>query len=192
MEIVGSNPIGVAMNRPALQPQVAVRPWCDDDAASLSAAVTESVEHLRPWMPWVASEPLSLEQRRAQIAQWAADGRAGGDMVFGIFVGDRVVGGCGLHRRVGPSALAIGYWVHTAYTRRGYATHAAIVLTSLAFSFAGIEHVEIRVDAANEVSAAVPRKLGYMLVAHVPTPALAPAETGVHDVWRMQRAEWFM
>ena len=28
-------------------------------------AVTESIEHLRPWMPWIADEPVTVEQRRA-------------------------------------------------------------------------------------------------------------------------------
>jgi RimJ/RimL family protein N-acetyltransferase len=174
-----------------LRDHVAIRPWRVDDAAALGTAVSESVDHLRPWMPWVASEPLSIGERRAQIARWTEERRAGGDMVFGIFVGDRVVGGCGLHQRVGWGGIAIGYWVHAAHTRRGYATHAAASLTSLAFSFAHIDRVDIRVDAGNTVSAKVPRRLGYTLVGQVPTPARAPAETGVHDVWSVQRAEWF-
>lgn len=179
------------MNRSLLQPAVAIRPWREDEAAELSAAVAESIEHLRPWMPWVASEPLSLAERRAQIATWNAARRAGGDIVFGMFVGGDIVGGCGLHRRVGRGGLAIGYWVHPAHTRRGYATHAAASLTSLAFSYRDIDHVEIHVDAGNAISAAVPRKLGYTRVGQVPVPARATAETGVHDVWRVHRTEWF-
>lgn len=174
-----------------MRPAVVIRPWREDDAAALSAAIFESIEHLRPWMPWAASEPLSLVERRAQIAAWNAAERSGGDMVFGMFVGGVIVGGCGLHRRIGPGAVTIGYWVHAAHTRRGYATQTAESLTSLAFSYRDVDQVEIHVDAGNAVSAAVPRKLGYTLVAQVATPARAGAETGVHNVWRMHRAEWF-
>src|SRR3954452_11299172 len=99
--------------------ELEVRPWTEDDAPALSRAIAESLEHLRPWMHWIADEPLSLEERRA----WMLD-PAGNDEHYGLWLGDRVVGGCGLHRRLGPGALEIGYWVHAAFTRRGLATAA--------------------------------------------------------------------
>src|SRR3954453_8810297 len=36
-----------------------LRAWEDDDAVALGRAIAESLEHLRPWMPWVAFEPQS-------------------------------------------------------------------------------------------------------------------------------------
>ena len=33
-------------------------------------AVTHSIDHLRPWMPWIAHEPMSAEQRAELITTW--------------------------------------------------------------------------------------------------------------------------
>lgn len=173
----------------ALSP-IAIRPWIIEDARALDAAIADSLDHLRPWMPWVASEPRSLIDREAMIQRWETERRAGGDLVFGIFRGVAVVGGCGLHHRIGRRGLEIGYWVAAAHTRCGYATTAAAMLTSIAFTYPAIDLVEIRVDAANYASAGVPRKLGYTRAEQVPVPQQAPAETGVRDVWRVHRAEW--
>jgi hypothetical protein len=97
------------------QRHLAIRPWRTSDAPALSAAIAESVEHLRPWMSWIATEPRSLAERESMIAWWEEERRAGGDMVFGMFTGAAVVGGCGLHRRLGTmdSRLAIGFMPRT-------------------------------------------------------------------------------
>ncbi|HEY8676421.1 MAG TPA: GNAT family protein [Candidatus Dormibacteraeota bacterium] len=170
--------------------RLAIRPWQVNDAPALSVAIIESIDHLRPWMPWIATEPRSLAERQSMIARWEKEHRAGGDMVFGMFIGAIVVGGCGLHRRLGPSGLEIGYWVHAAHVRRGYAARVAAMLTSLAFSFPEIELVEIHCDRANHASQGVPRRLGFILVGQQTKPAQAPNETGLQDVWRVTRSDW--
>src|SRR5438309_1889079 len=123
---------------------VVVRRWRAEDAELLHHAVLTSLEHLRPWMEWVGDEPLTVEQRRAMLEGWERDWRAGGDVVYGVFVdGDAVAGGCGLHHRAGPHALEIGYWTHPAFLHRGIASAASRLLTDAAFSIPGIEVVEI-------------------------------------------------
>ena len=171
--------------------RLALRPWRASDAPALSIAIAESAGHLRPWMSWIATEPRSLAERRAMIARWETERRAGGDLVFGMFVGNAVVGGCGLHRRLGADGLEIGYWVHAAHTRRGYATHAAAMLTSLAFTFPEIHRVEIHCDHANHASQGVPRKLGFKPLDQRTKPVQAPDETGLDDIWRVTRHDWF-
>jgi hypothetical protein len=37
--------------------RLAIRPWQVNDAPALSVAIIESIDHLRPWMSWIASEP---------------------------------------------------------------------------------------------------------------------------------------
>ena len=66
---------------------------------------------------------------------------SGGEAVYGAFVGDEVVGSCGLHRRSGPEVLEIGYWVHVDHLGRGYASEIAATLTTAAFAVPGIELV---------------------------------------------------
>ena len=110
--------------------------------------------------------------------------------MLGIFVAGAVAGSCGLHRRLGPSALEIGYWVHPSYTRRGLATTAAGLLTEAALSLPEITHVEIHTDKANTASAGVPRRLGYRVAAKRPDGRHAPGEVGIEYVWRMEREVW--
>jgi len=167
-----------------------LRPWRVEDAAVLNIAITQCLDHLRPWMPWIAAEPLPVDERRALITKWQTEREAGGDIVFGMFVGDDIVGGCGLHRRIGPNALEIGYWVHVNHVRKGYATTASAALTSLAFTFPEVDAVEIHHDQANTASEGVPRKLGYAYVGEQARDVQAPSETGIQRVWRMRRADW--
>jgi RimJ/RimL family protein N-acetyltransferase len=167
-----------------------LRTWSADDAAGLNAAVADSLEHLRPWMEWIAAEPQTVPQRRRWILQCERDRAAGGPMFLGMFVDDAVAGGCGLHPRVGAGGFEIGYWVRAGFLRRGLATAAGRLLTSAAFSLPGISFVEIHHDKANVASGGVPRKLGFELVDEAPEPPLAPGGVGIECRWRMERAVW--
>lgn len=66
----------------------------------------------------------------------------------------------GLHRRVGPGAIEVGYWVHVNYLRRGYATPGAQALTAAAFQLSDVGRVEIHAADENKASAVIPRRLG--------------------------------
>ena len=169
---------------------IVLRRWLETDADAIAQAVTESLEHLRPWMAWASEEPQTIEQRRALIARWEREWAEGGDAVYGIFVEGAVAGGCGLHRRRGPRTLEIGYWIHRDFTRRGIATAVSRMLTAAAFAVPEIEHVEIHHDKANVASAGVPRRLGFTLVEEQPDERVAPAEIGVDCTWRIHREQW--
>jgi ribosomal-protein-serine acetyltransferase len=172
------------------QGSLLLRAWEEADAEQLAQAIGENLDHLRPFMPWVVLEPLSADARRTLIAQWATDAASGGDQVFGVFLDGVIVGGSGLHHRLGRGGLEIGYWVHKHYVRRGIATTAARLLTDTAFARPDIDRVEIHHDVANVASAGVPKVLGYTLIGTEPRPIEAPAHTGVHCIWRLTRAEW--
>ena len=47
-----------------------LRRYRRDDAPALAVAVGESLEHLRPWMPWIALEPVTLAEREDLISRW--------------------------------------------------------------------------------------------------------------------------
>lgn len=167
-----------------------VRRWLASDAAALSQAILESADHLRPWMAWIAEEPLSLERRIAMIDEWERDWAQGGDVILGSFVEGRIAGGGGLHRRVGADGLEIGYWTHPGFVRRGVATRVAHVLTDAAFSVPGIVRVEIHHDKANHASAGVPRGLGFEWIGESPDERVAPAEIGIEWRWCMDKETW--
>jgi RimJ/RimL family protein N-acetyltransferase len=150
-----------------------------EDAPLLHDAILDSLEHLRPWMPWVASEPLTLEQR----VDWVR----GATESVGVFLGGLVVGGTGLHDRIGPGGREIGYWVRAGWTNRGIATEVAREMTERAFAISGVDRVEIHHDKANLPSGRVPAKLGFTLVREVPEEPVAPGEIGISCEWRLER-----
>jgi ribosomal-protein-serine acetyltransferase len=167
-----------------------LRQWVRDDAAELGEVVADSIQHLRPWMPWIAHEPLAVTDREALIDSWHRQWLAGGDVTMGVFVEGSVAGGCGLHRRIGPDGLEIGYWTARRFLRQGIATTAAGLLIDAAFTDPAILHVEIHHDQANQASAGVPRKLGLRLARKVVDEIHAPGESGISCEWQITRQQW--
>ena len=144
--------------------RLVIRCWEPRDAPLLKEAVDSSLDHLRPWMPWAREEPQSLAQKVQLLRGFRGNFDLGVDFVYGIFGADEaeVVGGTGLHTRVGDDAFEIGYWIRASRAGRGLATEATAALTRIALEICGVDRVEIRVDPANAASLAVPRKLGFV------------------------------
>jgi len=167
-----------------------LRRYRKKDAPALGVAVSESLEHLRPWMPWIALEPTTLQDREKLFAQWDRDWSKGVQYSYGMFREGRVVGGAGLMKQIAADGLEIGYWVHSDFVRRGFATRAAQALTSLGLSLSGVDHVEIHHDKANVASGRVPMKLGFEMVGEQPSKIEAPGHTGENVIWRMDLSRW--
>lgn len=144
--------------------RLVLRCWEPADAAALKEAIDSSLDHLRPWMPWAANEPQPLEAKVALLRRFRGNFDLGNDFVYGAF--DRqdgsVVGGTGLHTRVGDGALEIGYWIRVSRIGEGLATELSAALTRVAFVVCGVDRVEIRVEPENERSSAIPLKLGFV------------------------------
>jgi RimJ/RimL family protein N-acetyltransferase len=149
----------------------------------LVTAIAASLEHLRPWMPWAEPEPQRLARTIRRLRRFRAWFERGHDRVWGIFDPDQaqVLGGVGLHRRIGAGAGEIGYWVHVDHTRRGLGTEAAGAVTRIGFELDRLSRLEIHCDPANVPSAGIPRKLGFAHQVTVPgwvnTPKQAPRDT---------------
>lgn len=169
--------------------RLTLRLWTENDAPALSEAIESSLDHLRPWMPWAEYEPATLDERVALIRSWRTGWEQGGDSVVGVFKDGDVVGGSGLHRRVGEGGVEIGYWIHVDHLRRGYATETVRGLTEAAFDTPGIQRVEIRHDLANSASARVPERLGFTRVGEFTDEVEAPAEVGVEVRWVKERPQ---
>jgi RimJ/RimL family protein N-acetyltransferase len=145
-------------------PRLVLRCWEPDDAPLLKEAVDSSLEHLRPWMPWVRYEPQSLDEKVQLAREFRGQFDLGEQYVYGIFEPDesRALGGSGLHPRGGDGSLEIGYWIRADSIGKGLATEVAAVLTRVGFEHFGLDRVDLSCDPENERSAKIPRKLGFV------------------------------
>jgi RimJ/RimL family protein N-acetyltransferase len=167
-----------------------LRRFTVDDGAALARAVSESLQHLRPWMPWAAdAKSCEAEFQRTRLAGAEALAQRRVEWQYGLFPADesRVLGSFGLMTRRGPGTIEIGYWLHADALGHGHATRAAGALADAAARMRGVDRVLIYCDEANERSAAIPRRLGFTLVRTERRPPEAPAETE-HIMVFMRRA----
>ena len=140
-----------------------VRCYEPADVQLLAEAITENIEHLRPWMPWVYAEPEPIEEKVKRIRRFRGMFDLGQNFVYGIFNPEetKLLGGTGLHPRLGEKELEIGYWIHKDYINRGLVTESTAALVRVAFELIRVHRVEIHCDPGNVASAAIPRKLGF-------------------------------
>jgi RimJ/RimL family protein N-acetyltransferase len=164
--------------------RLVIRCWDPDDAALAKDAIDSSLDHLREWMPWAEAEPTSLAEKRKLLGAFADQFARGEDAIYGIFDrdGTRVLGGTGLHPRLGEQAREIGYWIRADAVGQGLATESTAALTRVGFEVDGLEWLEIHCDPANVRSAAIPRRLGYALTGE--------RDGRAHLVFRMTQAAY--
>lgn len=144
--------------------RVIVRPYQLADAEALHAAVAQSREHLRPWLPF-ADEHQNAEESAAWIsgarAQWLLREQ------FALSVWDAVtghfLGGLGLHPRDWDAgSFSIGYWLRADAQGHGFMREAVRLVVEMAARELNANRLEIRCDARNRRSAAVAERLGFM------------------------------
>jgi RimJ/RimL family protein N-acetyltransferase len=164
---------------------IIVQRWSTSDIDELVEAVNDTLDELRPWMPW-AQQPSTSEGMAVVLAEACSAWEERREFSF-VIRDDHgqhdLVGCCGLHNRVGVGALEIGYWVRAGHTGQGIATEAARLLTRSALALGRVECVEIRCDEANVRSAAIPPKVGFRLDRVERRPPDSPGETDHHMVW---------
>jgi RimJ/RimL family protein N-acetyltransferase len=160
-----------------------------DDAEAVAAAVGESLEHLRPWMPWADEQSADPTFQRDRLRKLPAIRERGEEWQYGLFADDEpgVLGSFGLMTRRGPGTLEIGYWVRVDAIGRGLATCAAGALTTAGLAEDGVRRVYICCDEENVRSAAVPRKLGFRVLRVEQRAPEAPGERGRLMLWTRDR-----
>jgi RimJ/RimL family protein N-acetyltransferase len=168
-----------------------LRCYDPSDAPLLKAAVDSSIDHLVPWMPWALEEPQTLEEKTELLRRFRGQFDLGQNFVYGLFSRDEseLVGGSGLHLRVGDDAFEIGYWIRASEDGKGLATESTAALTRVGFEVCEIDRIEIHVEPANEKSARIPQKLGYVEEARLrrrlyAAPGGEPRDTVVFSMFR--------
>jgi RimJ/RimL family protein N-acetyltransferase len=137
--------------------------------AEMALVITQSLSHLRPWMPWAQDAP-TVESAELVVRRMQADFIARRDLCFQIYARrpdgspGRLLGGTGLHRiDWAVRRFEIGYWVRPEAAGQGHVSEAVRLLTALAFGRLGARRVEIRCDTRNLKSRAVAERCGFAL-----------------------------
>ncbi|WP_326822854.1 GNAT family N-acetyltransferase [Streptosporangium sp. NBC_01756] len=166
--------------------EVTLRRWQQEDFEVLFQLIEESLEHLRPWMPWVAGH--SRQATADFLACCGPQWDSGEAYNYAIAYRSAIVGSCSVFGSADSGGREIGYWLHPTATGCGLATLAATLLAEQAFILPSVAYVEIVHDVANAASGAVARRAGFVEVrrqdARLP---LAPRESGTDMVWRLSR-----
>lgn len=134
------------------------------DGKTVRTAVLESQNELKQWLPWAVDIPDEAGYE-ALMQEWQQVFKAGKELPMLMFekANGALVGAIGMHAiDWDVPKFEIGYWVRTALTGNGYMTEAVEAVTTFAFAQLGAERVEIRCDAENQRSAAIPRRLGFV------------------------------
>jgi RimJ/RimL family protein N-acetyltransferase len=173
--------------------RIVIRCWDPADVYMYQDAMKESIEHLSEFLPWAAGYTPSFQIDLDRLRSFRGKFDLGQDFVYGIFNREetRVLGGTGLHTRLGKDAREIGYWIHKDFTGIGFASEASAALTKVAFEVDQVERVEIHCAVENLRSAAVPKKLGYTLDGTLRQRSLL-LDGLRHDtmIWSLLRAEY--
>ena len=145
--------------------KVYLRPYRVEDATDLNAAIAESRDHLRPWLPF-ADEHQTIAETRHWIVQQQAAWLLRTNLFVGIWTveEDRFVGGTGLEPvNWDIGYFQIGYWVRVSASDRGYIGESVRLLADYALVGLQAQRVEIRCSDHNSRSAAVAERAGFSL-----------------------------
>lgn len=145
-------------------------------ASLVQQAIEESIDDLKSWLHWAKDIP-SLGECEGRGFIECETFRKRDELSFYIFTkdGQRFIGKAGLQRiDWSVPKFEIGYWIRTSCQRQGYATEAVQLLTQFAFNELKANRVEIRCDANNQRSRAIPIKLAFILEGILRNEALTP------------------
>lgn len=133
------------------------------DGAELNAAIRDSFDQLRPWMPWANQIP-EIAETEANVCTAYDRYRAKTDLRLNLFLkGTGTLVGCsGLHHiDWSVPSFDIGYWVRSSYAGQGYITEAVNAITDFAFQQLGARRVSICLDPRNIRSRMVAERAGF-------------------------------
>lgn len=151
-----------APDPPLADDVVVLRPWRQDDAPAIVAAIDRDPE-ITAWLDLIP-QPYDLSDARAYVAQCTRGWSDGTAATFAVLARSdgTVVGSIGA--RLGdPVHLVaeVGYWVARDARGRGVATRALRLITGWLFDTVGIQRLQLQTDAHNEASQRVALKAGF-------------------------------
>lgn len=174
---------------------MALRRWRSGDARLCLRLVTESIEHLRPWMPW-AKPNQTVEETERLVRRFRAQYLLAENFVVGIFTpdGGRLLGGTGFHLREGPlssGCAEMGMFIRRSEAGQGLGTRVLVELVRWGFTEWPWVRLSWRCDQRNTPSTRVAEKAGLRLEG-VLRGQQVPVGEGRRDTacYGLTRTEW--
>jgi ribosomal-protein-serine acetyltransferase len=136
------------------------------DGEHTNVAIRESIDELRPWMPWVHPEVPQPRDTEIWCRNAAVKFLAREQFHFALYLKDTetYVGSCSIHRsNLAVPWVEIGYWLRTAQTGKGYMTESLAGVAEFAFTRLNAVRVEVRCDEKNLKSQRVAERGGFEL-----------------------------
>ncbi|GAC1651729.1 MAG: GNAT family protein [Vulcanimicrobiaceae bacterium] len=139
-----------------------LRPVRLADTEELYRLVHQNYGHLYPWMGWVPEDGVTREGIRDFLRSKEKAAREQTQYHAAIVLDGRIIGSIGLSVIDWQNRIAhVGYWLSEEWTGRGIMTASVSSLVGYAFDALEFNRIEIRCEAENDKSAAVPRRLGF-------------------------------
>ncbi|XP_071788605.1 ribosomal-protein-serine acetyltransferase-like [Asterias amurensis] len=149
----------------AIRESVFIRPVKETDASALFDAVDQSRASLSLYLPWV-SAVKNVEDSACFVKSAMAQEASGNGLHCVIYDDNQlgeleVFGVVSLRTINAPTKTAdIGYWLREDKVGMGLCTMSCKKLIEYGQAI-GIEHFEIHVATDNDMSAAIPKRLGF-------------------------------
>jgi RimJ/RimL family protein N-acetyltransferase len=147
------------------------------DGAEINAAVGETFDDLKVWMPWAQQMP-TLEESEAFVRRAQCQFLARENLTLLLFLKGTgtIVGSSGLHGIDWDiPKFEIGYWCRKRFQGQGYITESTEAIAQFAFDTLGAKRVEIRCDSKNVRSRRIPDRLGFRLEGTLRNDSLSPS-----------------
>jgi len=151
--------------------RLVIRAYTADDVIEMQRVISESREHLLPWLPWARTTHLDVESALAEIMGWRMEFRKPltlNRMVLGVYLksSGELIGGSGIHDiRRDTASCETGYWMSPKHLRKGYTLEAcrrtiSWALESQASGGMGLRRVRVYTSDKNEASSKLCEQLG--------------------------------
>ncbi|MGI2328575.1 GNAT family N-acetyltransferase [Planococcus sp. YIM B11945] len=135
------------------------------DGKAVNAAIRASINELKPWLQFAQTLPTP-EETEINLMEAHLDFLKKESLRYLIFQQEtgEFIGTTGFHDiEWDMPKMEIGYWIATKWSGSGFMAEAVAALSDVALNGFGCKRLEIRCDAENVKSRAIPEKLGFKL-----------------------------
>lgn len=179
--------------RPRLTPRLELRPFRRRDLDGLIAAISDSMDELERWLPWVHrryGRADAMRFIRDSSAAWT-EGRAYDFAIHHRDQPDHHVGNISVwptSRR--ERSGEVGYWIRSSETGNGIATEAVAGVMAAAFDEMALHRVILRIAVGNVASERIAEKLGFVQEGLLRKEVLVGGEWLDHTLWALLEEEY--